>query len=74
LGAEGEDYFGLTRNAYGSRQNHSIFHEQLKSAETRVSDAARQTLGSKADVDALLRIEKATEDIRQSQIEKIFDF
>jgi hypothetical protein len=74
LGAGGEDYFGLTRNAYGSRQNYSIFHEQLKSAETRVSDAARQTLGSKADVDALLRIEKATEDIRQSQTEKIFDF
>ena len=27
---------------------------------------------SKADVDALLRIEKTTEEIRRSQIEKIF--
>ena len=74
LGAEGEDYFALTRNAYGNRKNYGIFHEQLESAETRVSDAARQTLGSKADVDALLRIKKATREIRLSQIEKIFDF
>ena len=74
LGAEGEDYVALARNAYGSRQNYIIFHEQLKSAENKVSDAARQTLGSKADLDALLRIEKATQEIRLSQIEKIFDF
>jgi hypothetical protein len=74
LGAEGQDYDALTRNAYGSRQNYFIFHKQLKSAENKVSAAARQTLGSKADVDALLRIEKVTEEIRQSQIEKIFEF
>ena len=73
LGAAGEDYDTLTRNAYGSRQNYFIFHEHLKAAEKKVSDAARQTLGSKADVDALLRIEKATEEIRQSRIEKIFE-
>jgi len=72
LGAAGIDYDALTRNAYGNRQNYLIFHEQLKSVENKVSDAARQTLGSKADVDALLRIERATEEIRQSQIEKIF--
>ena len=73
LGAEGQDYDELTRNGYGNRQNYFIFHEQLKSAEKKVSDAARQTLGSKADVDALLRIEKATEEIRQSRIGKIFE-
>jgi len=73
LGAEGEDYDSLTRNAYGSRKNYLIFHEQLKSAEKKVSDAARQTLGSKADIDTLLRIEKATEEIRRSQIERIFE-
>ncbi len=73
LGAEGQDYGALTRNAYGSRQNYFIFHKQLKSAENKVSAAARQTLGSKADVNALLRIEKVTEEIRQSQIEKIFE-
>jgi hypothetical protein len=73
LGAEGEDYDVLTRNAYGSRQNYFIFHKQLKKTEKKVSDAARQTLGSKADLDVLLRIEKATEEIRQSQIEKIFE-
>ncbi len=72
LGAEGQDYVALARNAYGSRQNYFIFHEQLKSAEKKVSDAARQTLGSKADVETLLRIEKVTEEIRLSQLGKIF--
>ncbi len=72
LGAEGDDYDALARNAYGSRQNYFIFHAQLKSAEIKVSDAARQTLGSKADLDALLRIESATEEIRQSRMEKMF--
>ncbi len=72
LVAEGEDYDTLMRNAYGNHQNYFIFHEQLKSAEKKVSDAARQTLGSKADIDTLLRIENATEEIRQSQIERIF--
>ena len=65
FGVEGRDYGTLTRNAYGSRQNYLLFHEQLKSAETKVSDAARQTLGSRADVDTLLKIEKVTEEIRQ---------
>ena len=72
LGAEGQDYGALIRNAYGSRQNYLKFHEQLNSAEKKVSDAARQTLGPKADVDALLRIEKTTEVIRQARIDKIF--
>jgi hypothetical protein len=74
LNAEGGGYDDLTRNAYGNRQNYLIFHEQLKSIEKKVSDAARQTLGSKTDVEALLRIENATENIRQSQIAKIFEF
>jgi hypothetical protein len=72
LGAGGQDYDALARNAYGNRSNYIIFHEQLTSAEKKVSDAARQTLGPKADVEALLRIEKATEEIRQSRVEKIF--
>ena len=72
LGAEGQDYAALIRNAYGSLQNYLIFHQQLISVEKQVSDAARQTLGSKANVDTLLRIEKTTEDIRQARIEKIF--
>ena len=73
LSAEGQDYDALIRSAYGSRKNYSMFHEQLQSAEKKVSDAARQTLGAKADVNALLDIEKATEEIRQSRIEKIFN-
>jgi hypothetical protein len=73
LSGEGQDYDALMRSAYGSLKNYSIFHEQLKSAEKKVSDAARQTLGAKADVETLLKIEKATEEIRLSQIEKIFE-
>ena len=72
LNAKGEDYDSLMRNAYGSRQNYFIFHEQLRSAEKEVSDAARQTLGAKADIDTLVKIENVTEEIRQSQIKKIF--
>jgi hypothetical protein len=72
FGVEGEDFDALVRNAYGSRQNYLFFHERLKSAEIKVSDAARKTLGSRADVNTLSRIEKATEEIRQSQIKKIF--
>ena len=72
LGAEGDDYDALTRDAYGSRQSYLLFHEQLKTAEKKVSDAARQTLGAKGDMNTLLRIEKATEEIRQAQIDKIF--
>jgi hypothetical protein len=72
LNAAGEDYDAITRNAYGSRQEYLEFHDLLKSAESKVADAAQNTLGSKADMDALLKIQNATEEIRQSQIEKIF--
>jgi hypothetical protein len=72
LDAGGEDYAALARNAYGSRKNYNLFHENLKSVEKAVSDAAQQTLGIKADNEALSRIEKATEAVRQSEIEKIF--
>ena len=73
LGADGREYDTLIRTVYGNRQSYLVFHEQLISAEKKVSDAARQTLGSKTDDDALLRIEKMTEEIRQIRIEKIFE-
>ena len=72
LSTKGEDYGVLVRNTYRSRQNYFIFHEQLRSAEKEVSDAARQALGAKADIDTLVKIENVTEEIRQSQIKKIF--
>jgi hypothetical protein len=72
LSAEGRDYDALVRNTYGSRKNYLVFHRQLTAAEKKVSDAARQTLGPKADVNALVRIEKNTENVRQARIEKIF--
>jgi hypothetical protein len=72
LGAEGQDYDTLARHAYGTRKDYLVYHQQLTSAEKKVSDAARQTLGPKADVEALARIEKTTEDVRLARIEKIF--
>ena len=72
LGAEGQDYNALVRNAYGSRQCYLEFHQQLVSAEKKVSEAARQTLGAKADEGALAKIEKTTEAVRQARIDKIF--
>lgn len=72
LGAEGQDYDTLARHAYGIRKDYLLFHQQLTSVEKKVSDAARQTLGPKADVEALARIEKTTEDVRLARIEKIF--
>lgn len=72
FGVEGQDYDTLVRNAYGSRTDYLAFHQQLTSAEKKVSDAARQTLGPKADADALAKIEKTTEAVRQARIDKIF--
>jgi hypothetical protein len=72
LAAEGEEYAALARNAYGNRENYKIYHQQLTSVEEKVSDAARRTLGTKADVKTLLRIELAIEEVRQTQIDKIF--
>ena len=73
LTVDGKDYDALICSAYGSRPNYLKFHERLKALEKNVSDAARQTLGSRADINALLKIEKATEGVRQSRIEKIFN-
>ena len=72
LSAAGEDYDAITRDAYGDRLDYLEFHDQLKFAESKTADAARQTLGSKADIDTLVKIEYTTEEVRQSQIEKIF--
>jgi len=72
MGGQGEDYAALVRNAYGNRMDYMEFHEALTAVEKKVSDAARQTLGPQADVDTLLRIEKATEEVRQARIETIF--
>lgn len=72
LMAEGEDYSALVRSAYRDRQHYLDFHRQLVSAEKKVSDAARKTLGSAANLDTLLKIERITEEIRQSWIAKIF--
>ncbi len=72
LMAGGEDYDTLVRNVYRDRQHYLRFHEQLVSVEKNVSNAARETLGSAANLETLLRIEKITEEIRQARINKIF--
>jgi hypothetical protein len=72
LMAEGEDYGSLVRNAYDDRPSYLRFHEELVTAEKKVLQAARETLGTAADLETLYKIEKITEETRQIQIEKIF--
>ncbi len=72
LASDGDDYLSFVANAYQNAQRYSIFLEQLETAEKMVSRAARQTLGEKADVAALSRIEAATARLRKAEVEKIF--
>ena len=72
LGADGASYDDLVRNAYRDRKDYLGYHRKLVEAEKKVSDAARQTLGSKADVKALQKIDRTTELVRQAKIDEIF--
>lgn len=70
--AGGEDYDGWVRAAYGSRANYDRFLSELAAAEKKVNQAARRTLGERADTSVLARIETATESLRAAETDKIF--
>jgi Fe2+ transport system protein B len=72
LESDGDDYSSFVANAYQNGHSYSIFLEQLMAAEKKVSQAAQQTLGDKADTAALSRIEAATARLRMAEVEKIF--
>jgi uncharacterized membrane protein YkoI len=70
--SDGDDYISFVSNAYQNGHSYSVFLEQLMAAEKKVSEAAQQTLGNKADSAALSRIEAATARLRMAEVEKIF--
>ena len=72
LESDGDDYTSFVAGGYQNGHSYSIFLEQLMAAEKKVSAAAQQTLGNKADTAALSRIEAATARLRMAEVEKIF--
>ena len=73
LNNTGEDYDSMVFNAYQTRGRLANFYERLQSAEEAVGRAARNTLGGRADNDALVRINAALQNARRKETEKIFD-
>ena len=71
--AEGNDYYDLIRNTYGSRIHYAAFLNQLKAVEKDVMTAAQGTLGAKADLQAASRLEELTNNVRAAEIEEIFN-
>lgn len=71
--AEGQDYDTLVLDAYRVRAEYNSFLEVLRDAEERVTQAARQTLGTNTDTVMAQRIENATDSARMAEIDKIFD-
>lgn len=70
--AEGGDYAALAAEAYQTSQDYAVFQAKLTRAERAVTQAAHETLGSRADLQMAARIETATDSIRQQEIEKIY--
>ncbi len=73
LEADGDDYGALIVNAYHRHDNYLAYLQGLKTAEDRVTRAARQTLGSRTDTQTLSRIKAATHKARTTQAERIFN-
>lgn len=72
LKADGENYSVLIIRAYQTKDNYIKFTKKLKNVEKKVSSAACQTLGDKADISTLTRLESAIDSIRQKETEEIF--
>ena len=70
--AEGSDYAALAAAAYQTREDYMAFQTQLVLAEREVTQAARETLGSRADHQTAAGIEAAAEKFRQQEIETIY--
>ena len=72
LGAGGEDYASLVVSSYRTGKDYALFNDMLASAEKKVTEAARQTLGHQADNDMAAKIEKIIDDLRRKEVETIF--
>ncbi len=72
LKAAGKDYAALVMEAYQTKAAYIDLQEKLKAAEKKVTEAARQTLGTQTDSDMVARIETATDRLRREEVETIF--
>ena len=72
LNSQGNDYDSLVLNAYQTPDRLADFFERLQEAEDSVGRAARNTLGSSADISTLERMKSAMKKSRLKETEKIF--
>ena len=72
LQADGNDYISLVVNAYQNRQNYIALLEQLETAEKKVTEAARLTLGDQTDTAALASLEESAFRARRAEVERLF--
>jgi hypothetical protein len=71
--ADGDDYGALVVNVYQTREDYREFQDKLASAERKVTEAARETLGHQTDDEMAVRIEAVTEKTRQQEVEMIYN-
>jgi hypothetical protein len=69
---EGSDYAALAAAAYQTREDYMAFQARLVLAEREVTQAARETLGSRADHQTAAGIEAAAEKFRQQEVKAIY--
>lgn len=72
MGGEGRDYVTLVANAYRTREDYAVFQDKLTSAERRVTQAARETLGDQTDDQLVARIDSASDRFRRQEVETIY--
>lgn len=71
--AEGKDYEAWLTHAYGNLEVYIAFLASLKRAEKEVYLAAMKTVGSQQNTEMVVRMEEATERVRLTSAEKIFN-
>ena len=67
-----KDYDAMVLRAYERQEEYWVFIKRLEESEKKVSDAAKKTLGEKANTERLAKIEAAAAKVRQAQADKIF--
>jgi hypothetical protein len=72
LKANGIDYKTMVKNAYVTRDRFEAFLNQLKQAEAETTQAAKKTLGDRADAGKVILIESVTNKKRRTVTDKIF--
>lgn len=72
LEVDAEDYKSFIVSAYKTKNKYTKFLTGLKAVEKKVTSAACQTLGDKADTHTLIRLESAIDSIRQKETFDIF--